>query len=75
MELLCYPKLPEIIPTVPPSSLASLIEQGFSKERATRALYYAPLISDAVQLLSSNDQRLNQKIYDNNKIQKYLYAL
>jgi ubiquitin C len=63
MEFLCYPSLYEIIPTIPPSSLTSLVEQGFSEDRATRALYYAPSVSDAVQILLSNDKRLDQKIY------------
>jgi hypothetical protein len=63
IEFLCYPSLYEIIPTIPPESLTSLVEQGFTEDRATRALYYAPTVPDAVQLLSSNDQRLDQKIY------------
>jgi len=75
MELICHPKLPELIPTVPPSSLAYLVEQGFSEERASRALYYAPLLPDAIQLLSSNDQRLNEKIYDSRGWQIFVGTL
>jgi ubiquitin len=63
LMLMCYPILCEIIPKVQAESLDALVKQGFSEDIATRALHYNPSVPGAGDLLSSNDQRLNKKIY------------
>jgi len=63
--LYCHPANPNpetpFIPKVDPLSLASLVEIGFPEDRSTRALYYDPSVMGALNLLLSNDPRLDFK--------------